>query len=567
MSPARQSADVIIVGSGAAGMFAAVLADELGLSAIVIEKAAQYGGTSAVSGGGIWIPNHDGLRDRDSEEQALTYLRACGAHDEARIGAYVADAPRAMRALQNVARVGMTPNPGFPDYLSRLPGAGVERVLSPDPIDGKQLGAAFEEMRPTFPYLKLLGRLSLTNGEAGMLSVKAPGWKAMLFGLLRRYWLDLPWRLRTRRDRRLTNGEALVGGLRKAMLDRGIPLLLNTTLVALERDGDRVNGIIAERGGSKLRYTAKRGVLIAAGGFEGNPSMRKQHLDPRTPDWSSAAPRGMNRGDGISAGVAAGAAIAEMGLAWKAPVISVPDASQPDGILVQPYFWERGSPGAICVNRRGERFVDEGCSYDEFAAAMLTDDDRTGASLPAWIIFDADARARHLIGPLMPSELKPDAKLPRDWLGKVYHRADSITQLAQQIGVDPHRLGATVAIFNADAAKGIDSQFDRGGCAYDAYFADPRVKPNGNLAPLAKAPFYAMRIDVGELGTKGGLVVDAAHRVLDAAAVPLPGLFATGNSSMSPFGNAYPGAGATLGPAITGALVAVEAMANRRIDA
>lgn len=555
--------DVLVIGSGATGLLAAVRLHDLKLKPLVVEKSDRYGGTSAVSGGGIWVPNNHDL-EADTEQLALTYLKACIGEeaDESRLRAFIADAPRMARYLHEHAGVPLASINAFPDYFSRLPGAIVGRAMAPIDMDGKLLGEHYFKLRDSYSYLKLFGRLSINNAEAGMIGAKAPGWVALLIRRLCAYWLDFIWRRRTPRDRRLSNGQALVGGLRKAMLDRGIPLVLGTRLIELIQQEGRVVGAVVERNGHRRDIVARRGVILATGGFEGNQLMRRHHLAHVGDHHHSAAPRGINVGEGIQAGQAIGAAIEGMGLVWKAPVVRVPVSSESNVDFAMPLFWDRSAPGSLCVNRKAQRFVDEAVSYDQFGAAMLEDHAASGANLPCWMIFDASCRRRSLIGPLVPGEITPDNKLPPEWADSLYHRADSIESLAERIELDPQELNKTIQTFNEDARLGVDRQFDRGGCPYDQYFSNPKIKPNGSLAPLDKAPFYAVRLDLGDIGTKGGLKTDAAARVLDQRGGVIPGLYAAGNTAASIFINAYPGAGGTLAPALTQAVVAAENIAG-----
>lgn len=561
-----EECDIVVVGSGAAGMLAAVRAHDLGHSVVMIEKTAYYGGTSAVSGGGIWVPMNADIANQDSPAAALEYLEGCtrGAVPTAVLAAYVEQAPIMARYLSEGAGVPLSSILPLPDYLSRLPGASRGRTLAPGDMDGKALGEDYFQLREPYSYLKLMGRLSINNFEAGVLAAKAPGWKRLIFRLLRRYWLDVAWRRKTPRDARLCNGQALIGWLRLAMKRRNIPLFLSTRLERLEADASgRIVGVRASRNGQGLTIGTRTGVILAAGGFESNQPMRERYLDRTSCSRFSAAPRGINEGDAIVAGEAVGARLDGMNMLWRAPVLRMPVAGESNVDFALPFFWDRGAPGSICVNRAGERFVDEAVAYDEFGEAMIADNARTGQNLPCWIIFDASCRRRSLIGPLMPAELKPDDRLPPEWLGSVFYRAESIAALASQIGIDPAKLEESVQRFNHAAREGVDQQFDRGGSMYDQFWGNPAIKPNGSLAPLENGPFYAIRLDLGDLGTKGGLATDGQARVLGTDG-PIAGLYAVGNCSASIFADAYPGAGGTLGPALTMAMLAANAAGESR---
>jgi 3-oxosteroid 1-dehydrogenase len=370
------------------------------------------------------------------------------------------------------------------------------------------------------------------------------------------YALDIPGRLKGPRNRRLALGAGLVGALRKSMMDRDIPLWLDTPFVSLIMEGGRAAGVVVRREGKEMRIAARRGVVLAAGGFERNQAMRDHYLpQPSKADWSATPPN--NTGDAIRAGLDVGAAIAQMDRAWWVPSIHMPGRESQWGL-----FAERASPGSIIVNRLGLRFVDEAAPYLEFGEAMYADQRRTGANVPAWMIFDATFRHRYACGPLMPGSMRPDGTLPKDWLGKAYFRADSLAELAHQIGVDADGLAGTVERMNGYAVTGVDAEFHKGENIFDTYYGDPSVKPNPCLAPLIKPPFYALRIDPGDIGTKGGLVIDDNGQVQSTEGAPIPGLYAAGNTTSAVMGPAYPGPGSTLGPAMTFGFLAADHIAE-----
>src|SRR5690554_713412 len=373
------------------------------------------------------------------------------------------------------------------------------------------------------------------------------GWRVMLLWLMLRYKLDFKWRRRSRRDRRAGLGNALVASLRRSLMDRDVPLWLNTELRELVQQDGRVTGIVAMREGRECLIEARHGVILASGGFEQNPQLRERYLPAPSERAWSATPPGNNTGAALEAGQALGAATEGLERAWWAPTISVTGEDKARGV-----FAERAFPGAIVVNGRGERFVNEAAPYLEFVEAMYADNARTeGKSIPAWVIFDGHFRFHYAMAPLMPAQIKPDSRLPREWRDRVYWKAESLTALAQSIGVDPEGLARTVERVNRFARDGKDEEFDRGGNVFDRYYGDTNVTPNPCLAPLAKPPYYAMRLDAGDIGTKGGLKTDGSARVLNEAGEAIPGLYAIGNCSAAVMGPSYPGAGSTLGPAMT----------------
>ncbi|WP_322070908.1 FAD-dependent oxidoreductase [Paraburkholderia bannensis] len=542
--------DVVIVGSGAGGLLAACRAADQGLSVVVLEKSGEYGGTSAVSGGGIWIPCNHLIAEaggKDTREAARRYLDACieGASSPARIDAYLDTAPEMLRYVEARTPVRYQSLAHYADYFQALPGAMPGyRALDPLPFDGARLGSEFVRLRQPSPGTLVGGRVAVTSKEAHTLLAKERGFMTLALREFGRYWFDIRARLRSRRDRRLTLGNALVGGLRYALLERKVPLWLDTPMRDLIEFDGRIEGILAERNGKPVRVLARRGVILAAGGFERNQTLRERYLpQPSNAQWSATPPN--NTGDAIMAGERAGGALALMEHVWGAPTLRVAQEEKQRALFV-----ERNLPGCVIVNGLGRRFVNEAAPYSEFVPAMYRDHAKTGACLPAWMIFDARFRKRYPCGPIMPASMIPDARIPESFRSLLY-RADSLDALAAQIGVNATGLHETVEQMNAYAESGVDEAFGKGGNVFDTYYGDPAVQPNPCLAPIGEAPFYAVRIDAGDIGTKGGLVTDENARVLRADGSVIAGLYAIGNSSASVMGASYPGAGSTLGPAMT----------------
>jgi 3-oxosteroid 1-dehydrogenase len=558
-SQQTQVFDVVVVGSGAGGMLAACRAADRGLSVVVIEKSEVYGGTSAVSGGGIWIPcNHHiaELGATDTREAARTYLDACtkGLTASDRLDAYLDVAPEMLRYVEANTPVRYESLPKYADYFQHLPGSMPGyRALDPLPVDGASLGAEFARLRLPSPGTLIGGRVAVTSKEAHVLLSKAPGYIGLALKQFGRYWFDWRARFHSRRDRRLTLGNALVGGLRRALLDRNVPLWLNSPMRELLETDGRVTGVVIEYGGQ--RALAKRGVILAAGGFERNQAMRERFLPrPTQAQWSATPPH--NTGDAIAAGMQLGARVALMEHVWGAPTVHVDHEEKQRALFV-----ERNLPGCVVVNGLGKRFVNEAAPYSEFVPAMYRDHAQTGVSVPAWMVFDARFRHQYPCGPIMPGAMMPDSRIPAPFRPLLY-KAESLDALAAQIGVDAQGLRDTVAKMNRYAANGVDEEFGKGGNAFDIYYGDPNVKPNPCLAPLETGPFYAVRIDAGDIGTKGGLLTDASARVLREDGSPIAGLYAIGNTSASMMGASYPGAGSTLGPAMTFGYIAANHLAD-----
>ena len=561
--------DVVVVGSGAGGLLAAVRAHDLGLRTILIEKSDRFGGTSSVSGGAIWIPNNDDFKSgEDSPEQALEYLIACteGAVPKEKLERFVEVSPEIPRYLKKLGvEYYAHPVMSYPDYYPWNPGSQPRgRTLFVKPMDGAVLGDEFFRVRESYPEFKMFGNITMDLDEGAQIGGKFPGWIKATLKILARYYGDIGWRRKTHRDRKLALGNALTGGLRKAMLDRGVPLLLKTRLTKFVRDDSgAVTGIIADRDGVELHITATKGVIMASGGYEQSPELRKRYFEQQTEARWSATPRDNNTGDALLAALDIGADVAFMNEAWWAPTVAMPSTHAPNTVRNIALFFERGYPHIMAVNRLGKRFTNEICSYHQFGQAMLRDNEATGANMPCWLIFDADFRQNYPLGGLLPAWVAPDKKLPQDWFDNFLYKAESIDALASKIGVPRETLVEQVSRFNRFAENGIDEDFGKGDNVYNKFFGDPRHPSNNKvLGAVAKGPFYAVRCDLGDIGSKGGPKTDENANVLDKTGKPIPGFYAIGNASGSVMGRSYPGAGATLGAAMTFGYVAATRMAQ-----
>lgn len=557
--------DVIVVGSGAGAMTSAVFLADQGFSVLVLEKSDKFGGTSAISGGGIWIPNNHYFARQggsDSAEQARRYLDAAAGDqvDPDRLQAYLDNAPKMIEALTRCSRVRYAVAAKYPDYYPHLPGAlPGGRTLDPELFDSSLLGDELANLRKPSPSTLLMGRIAWTARDAHKAMARSFGWRLLILRLMLRYKLDFKWRRKSRFDRRAALGSSLVCSLRRSLMDRNVPLWLNSDFRELIVQEGRVRGVRIRREGRDIDLQARHGVILASGGFEQNQALREQYLPKPTRMAWSATPPGNNTGAALQAGLAQGAATALMDWAWWAPTIAVPGEDKPRGI-----FAERAFPGAIVVNAQGRRFVNEAAPYLEFVDAMHRDNARTGGSVPAWVIFDGHFRFNYAMGPLMPAQVMPDSRLRKEWRDTLYWKADTLEALAGKIGVDAQGLASTVAQVNDYARTGVDLDFGRGGNVFDRYYGDCNIKPNPCLAPLRKGPYYAMRLDAGDIGTKGGLLTNAQAQVLREDGTTIAGLYAIGNCSASVMGTSYPGAGGTLGPAMTFGYVAANHLAAQR---
>ena len=551
-----ETVDIIVVGSGAGALTAALTAAINGASVVVLEKAERFGGTSASSGGGLWIPlNHLMLAGGvdDNREDALRYLRALtdGDVDPQVVEAFVDQGPRMLRFLEDNSHVRYEAMLHYADYYQEIPGARPGgRSIDPLPWDARELGEVFLEMQPSHVQTTVMGLMGYTNLEGAVLLSKAPGWLKVVAKLALDYVSDIGWRLRSKRSRRLTMGNALMARLRRSLLDRGVPLHLSTPVRELIREGERVTGVIAENGGQQFRLMARKGVIVGTGGFEHSQAMRERYLPaPTQSNWSAASPT--NTGDLHLAAERIGAALHLMDEAWWGPTIVMEGEDR-----ARMLFTERSMPGCIMVNRTARRFFNESVAYTTAVQAMYTADDGGTPNLPAWAIFDARYRRNYPFGPLLPGGMYLDWLQPSRVRNRFLQSAPTLQALAAKLGLDGHALSATVTRFNGFAQSGTDEDFHRGENSYDLMYGDVRLGPNPCLASIAEAPFYAVQVYPGDIGTKGGILTNADACALDTEGRVIPGLYAIGNCSASSMGRYYPGAGATLGPAMTFGFVA-----------
>ncbi len=558
-----ESYDVVVVGSGAAGAMAALRAADLGLSVLIVEKAHKYGGTSATSGGVVWIPNHQLVSNDDSRESALAYLESLikWPVQRDRLEAFVDQGPEMIRFVKSLG-VPLMPST-WPDYFFEAPGARSDRSIVCDTFDGRELGDKFVLMREQYTRFKLMNRYAMDLPEFFSISTRGAGWIRALLKILWRYWTDFGTRRVSRRDRRFTTGAALLGHLYKQVFDQGVEVRLETRLDELVCSDGKVVAVKVSHFGRGYEIRARHGVVLCAGGFEWNQALRERFFPVPGLTRHSSTPEDGNRGEALMAGLDIGADTEHTEGGWWIPTMHMPMPKVSNFEEIHQAAFDVGRPHSVCVNRNGHRFVDEACSYDEFGAAMVADQLKTGANAPCWLVFDATFRKNYTAGGFMPTALMPDWRIPVDYWDHYIFRADSLAALAAKIRVPLDALHQTVANINRYARSGEDPEFGRGGNAYDRMFGDPGVTPNPCLGAIETAPYYAVPINLGDLGTKGGLKADAAARVVDRDGQPIPNLYVAGNNSGSPFGNLYPGAGGTIGPALTFAFVAVNDIAAR----
>ena len=433
----------------------------------------------------------------------------------------------------------LTPNPYYADMYPEMPGAAMQyRAHEPDPIDGALLGDDVHTLRPQHPQTTLFGSIGWTANDATVLQTRAPGWVRTAVGLVARYFLDLRWRLKTRRDRHQVLGGALVAGLCIAATDREIPLWLSSPAGELLQDQGRVVGVI-----------------LASGGFEMSPKIRGENLPGSTSvEWSAGSPG--NTGDMLVEAGKLGAGNWLLDEAWWGPTVALPGEPQARMLII-----EKNLPGLMMVNIKGERFVNESSSYTKVVKGMLTANKAGAESVPACFIFDAQYRHKFPCGPLYPASVMPDFLMRskiRSWVCK----ADTLDELASQLGVDPDGLVATAKKMNSYAINGKDLDFNRGDSTYDRMYGDQNTHPNPCLGPISKPPFYGVRVYPGDLGTKGGMKTDACARVLAEDGQSIEGLYAIGNCAGSVMGRTYLASGSTLVPAMIFGLIATDHIAG-----
>ncbi|MEO7738384.1 MAG: FAD-dependent oxidoreductase [Novosphingobium sp.] len=542
--------DVIVVGSGAAGMTAALRARDQGLDVLIIDKAHKIGGTSATSGGVAWIPNNGLNGSSDTREETLAYLDSVirQSVNRERLEAYV-DTGREMLAFLAALGIRMIPMP-WPDYFAELPGARSDRALITAMWDGRKLGDKFPLLREQFTRFKMFNRYSMNLEETFTIAARTRGWKRTLAKVVGRYWMDFGTRMIGKRDRLFTSGASLTGQLLDQLIAKRVEIRLETGLEELLVDNGKVIGIAASGVRPRHDIAARHGVILCAGGFEWNQTLRDRFFPVKTSIWWSGTPRGGNQGDALIAAEAIGAATEHTDEGWWIPTMIMPSRSASNFDEVHLANFDVGKPHSVCINRKGDRFVNEACAYDRFGVAMIEDQKRTGANTPCWLVFDAEFRTKFTAGGFLPTAVMPDRSIPVDWWGHYIFKADNIADLAIQLGLDPTKLEQVVLRMNAYAERGEDPEFGRGSTIYDKAFGDPANKPNPALGPISRPPYYAIPIQLGDLGTKGGLKADHKARIIGIDGHPILGLYGAGNAVGSPFGPNYPGAGGTIGPAM-----------------
>jgi succinate dehydrogenase/fumarate reductase flavoprotein subunit len=554
--------DVIVVGAGASGLTAAIVAGLNGLTAVVLEKAPLFGGISAIAGGGLWIACNPvaaraGLKD--SIEAARTYFKTVtgNGYDSARVEAFLANGPNMVRLLEEKTAVRFNVAADRPDYYPNLAGGTDSgRTIFPVPFDGRKLGKHIARLRPPARELTFLGAMIRPGPELRhFVNVFRSFQSARIVARkMLRHARDV---IIHGRPMELSNGNALVARLAKSAIDLGIPILTSVGVEELILEHGRVAGVRYNAAGKQGELRARRGVVLASGGFSHDLQRRREQYRHAATgaEHLSPAPE-TNTGDGMRMAEQINAFVPELSdaAAWV-PVSKVPWGNGKSGVF--PHLIDRQKPGFIAVTRHGRRFVNESDSYHEFGRGLIAAC-RTESEPHCFLIADHRTVRRYGIGFVKPAPIPLFPYIKSGYLV----RAPTLRELADRLGIESDTFVATVTAFNDGAKAGRDPLFKRGESAYNRYNGDPLHKPNPCIAPVEVAPFYAVRIVMGELGTFAGLATDERARVLDKERHPIPGLYAVGNDMSSVMAGNYLGGGSTLGPGMTFAYIAANDLAS-----
>jgi 3-oxosteroid 1-dehydrogenase len=562
--------DVVVVGSGAGGLTAAITGALDGQSVLVVEKLPFYGGTTAISGGSIWLPGNSVVNREggdDSVEKGRTYIQALlgDRSSPERRERYLSAGPLMIDELETRTKwLRFKYSRGYPDSYPELPGGAVQgRSIGPQMLEADALGQDLGLMAKPLAALGYRG-LIITAADFHDLNMVMRTWEgkqAALRVLARTLKAKAP-RRKTGGGPQLGNGRALVGRLWLALKELGVTVWLSAPLLDLETEpaegGEAVVGVRVERKGVPVSIRARRGVVLASGGFSHAADMRDQFLRrPQKLEWTMS-PEGQT-GDSIRLGMKLGAGVELMDQVWGQPATIVP---ADDGELrPNPLLAERSLPGTMVVDGEGRRYQNEAGPYVEFVERMYERQASGTSTIPSWMIFDQRAKNRYIFLKTLP--LQP---FPRQWFERgLIRRSRTIEQLGSAIGVPPTELAASLRRYNQFAAAGNDDDFHKGDSAADRYYGDPTL-PNPCLYPIAKPPFYAIPVYAGETGTRGGLEVDEWARVLREDGTPIQGLHAVGNTAASVMGNVSTGPGQTIGAAMAFGYVAAKYLAGHAQD-
>jgi 3-oxosteroid 1-dehydrogenase len=547
--------DLLVIGSGT-GLAAALTATEQGLSVLVVEKSQYVGGSTARSGGALWLPASPVIEQGggvDSIDRAQTYLEAVVGDSAPRDRAvgYLKHLPATIDMLCRTTPMKLFWAKDYSDYHPEEPGGtAAGRTCECRPLNTSVLGEYLPRLRPGVMEVKI--PMPTTGADYRWLNLMSRVPRKGIPTIAKRLGQGIGGLLLGRRY--AAGGQALAAGLFAGAIRAGIPIWTHTALVQLQTDGGRVTGAVVHHDGREVTVAADRGVVLAAGGFD-------HDMDMRWKFQSEALGRNMslgaesNTGDAIRLAQDVGADIDLMDQSWWFPAVA-PLPERPPAVMLA----ERSLPGSFIVDQHGRRFANESSDYMTFGQRIL-ELERAGTPVEdMWIVFDQKYRNSYVFA----AELFPRMSIPKSWYeAGIAVRADDFHDLASKMNVPADELTATASRFNENAFAGEDPDFGRGRSAYDRYYGDPTITPNPNLRPLIKGPFYAVRMVLSDLGTCGGLRADERARVLREDGTPIPGLYAIGNSAANAFGSTYPGAGATIAQGLVYGFIAARDAANQ----
>ncbi|MCS7214408.1 MAG: FAD-binding protein [Candidatus Calescibacterium sp.] len=531
--------DLVVVGSGAGGLVGALVGSRNKMKVLVLEKTEKIGGSSSMSGGGMWIPTNPYIND--SYDNAIEYLNNVvpkhRTYSPKKIENFIKFGPKMLEFLTSEG-IKIRPMIGYPDYYPEKPGGKKEgRAVEPDIFNGKKLGKYLKILR-RYPGMPPIAMFSREAADFILAKRSLKGFSTALKVIFRTIFYFVTFRYP------LTMGGSLVGQILHRCLQNGVEIWINSKVIDFEFSNNRVISVVVEKDGKEIKVPVKSGVVLASGGFERSQDLREKFL-PKPTDYRWTVGASGNEGDIIKILMKYEADTDLLDKAWGGPVAITPD--QETVFLV----YERSLPFCIIVDSQGRRFMNESAPYTDCWERQYKHNIEVPC-IPAWLIMDKKHRSSYPFGKIPPG-ITPNFPAEKGFLVK----ADSLEKLAETIKIKPESLVETVKRFNDMAKKGKDTDFHRGESAYDRYYGDPRVKPNPNLGPIDKPPFYATAIYPGDLGTLGGLVTDENGRIMKKDGTKFENLYATGNVSCSPFGGTYPGPGSTLGPACTFAYISV----------